>query len=287
MQYFVFGANGYIGSYIYQQLIKGGFNVIGTSRRADFTKDMVFYDVQKNNIEDVLARVNESEKTAIICIAESNIDRCYENYEYAYEINVAKTKILIERLDAEGFQIIYYSSDCVFDGVNGNYTEQSPTNPINKYGMMKVEMEQYLLKNMPNVCILRIPKVVSTIKSTQNVFTQLERQIDSGRVLCIHGSKLSFVCAYDIFRASLLAAQKKLGGLYNVAGDRAYSRADLARKFYDKKGVTNMDVCECPVSDFSFKDNRPLNLKMSNQKFKDETGYNFMDMDSVIGQYLE
>lgn len=287
MQYFVFGATGYIGSYIYHQLVKDGLNVIGTSRRTDSAGNLVFYEIQKNNIEGILAKVNGCKKTAIICIAEPNIDRCYENYDDAYEINVTGTKRLIQSLDAEGFRIIYYSSDSVFDGISGNYTEESPINPINKYGMMKAEMEQYLLKNVPDTCILRIPKVVSTMKCKQNILTELERMIGLGKVRCIQGNRLSFVSAYDIYYASLLAAERELKGLYNVAGDIAYSRAELARRFYDRKGVLTVDVCECPVSEFLFKDRRPLNMKMSNQKFKDATGYTFMDIDSVIDKYLE
>ena len=103
MQYFVFGATGYIGSYIYHQLVKDGLNVIGTSRRTDSAGNLVFYEIQKNNIEGILAKVNGCKKTAIICIAEPNIDRCYENYDDAYEINVTGTKRLIQSLEAEEF----------------------------------------------------------------------------------------------------------------------------------------------------------------------------------------
>lgn len=146
MQYIVFGADGYIGSYIYNQLLRDGYYAIGTSRRLRTEDSLVYYDIQQNNIESVLPKAYDNEKTAIICIAEANIDRCFENYKLAYEINVNLTKRLIRRLVEEGFYIIYFSSDNVFDGISGNYTEKSPTHPINQYGMMKDEVEKYLLK---------------------------------------------------------------------------------------------------------------------------------------------
>lgn len=42
MQYLVLGANGYIGSYIYQRLRKEGQNVIGTGRRPNAKNDLLF-----------------------------------------------------------------------------------------------------------------------------------------------------------------------------------------------------------------------------------------------------
>lgn len=286
MQYVVFGADGYIGSYIYGQLKKDGFCAVGTTRRQSETKcDLIYYDIQKRDINQILPTVCETEKVAIICIAESNIDRCYENYGYAYEINVNATKRLIHQLSENDFYIIYFSSDNVFNGESGNYTEESLRCPVNKYGMMKAEMEQYLLEKIPKVCILRISKVLSTYRTKQNAFTEWEEGVNEGKVWCIRGNRLNFVCIDDVYRACLLAAENRLTGLYDVVGDETYSRAELAEMFYEKMNV-KMNICECDVGDFPFKDNRPLNLSMCNQKFKNETGYQFTNINDVIEKFI-
>ncbi|MBD5476933.1 MAG: SDR family oxidoreductase [Lachnospiraceae bacterium] len=286
MKYFIFGASGYIGLYLYHRLKSDGYNVVGTSRNTVDDK-LLFYDIENSNIDGFLKIADRNEKkTAIICIAESNIDRCYEYHDEAYVINVVKTKQLIHTLLENGFQVIYFSSDNVFDGVSGNYTEESLTNPINEYGSMKAQMEQYLLQYEPKVCIMRISKVVSMKKEKQNVFTQWLEQIENGFIRCIKGSRLSFVCIEDIYQACLIAAEKKMYGLYNIAGDKAYSRAELAVEFYRKLGVTDIDIRECDLQEFDFKDKRPLNISMSNQKFKNETGYEFMKMGVVIEKFF-
>ncbi|MDE7314177.1 MAG: sugar nucleotide-binding protein, partial [Mucispirillum sp.] len=222
-----------------------------------------------------------------VCIAEPNIDRCYKYYDQAYEINVLKTQKLIHELSAEGFQIIFFSTDNVFDGADGNYTEESKLHAINKYGMMKAEMEHYLLTYKPEVCILRIPKVVSTSRKKHNIFTEWEQGIETGNIRCIKGNRLSFVCIDDLYNACLLVAGKKLHGLYNIVGDEVYSRAELARIFCAQLGATAVDIQECDLSEFSFKDNRPLNISMINEKFKKETGYQFMSMELVIKMYCD
>ena len=286
MQYFILGSTGNIGSYLYKRLRSDGYNAVGTSRSA-VDEDRLYYDIQSSNIDNLLKKADKKEKKiAIVCIAESNINRCHENYDEAYDINVVKTKKLIHKLSGNGFHVIYFSPDNVFDGECGNYTEESPTHPVNKYGMMKAEMEQYILQNTPEICILRIPKVVSILKEKQNVFTEWLNQAELGSISCIKGNIISFVCIEDIYQACLIVAEKKMQGLYNIAGDKAYSRAGLAEIFYKKLGVSDVDIRECDVEEFHFKDNRSLDTSMSNMKFKSETGYQFMGMDVVIEKFI-
>ena len=203
----------------------------------------------------------------------------------AYDINVRQTKKLIHQLSQEGIRSIFFSSDSVFDGESGNYTEESLTHALNQYGKMKAEMEQYLLMDEPNTCILRIPKVVNITKEKQNIFAEWTEKIKIGTNRCIKGNKISFTYIKDIFHACLIAAEKPLYGLYNIAGDNSYTRAELAKIFYDKLGAV-VNIQECEIEEFAFKDVRPLDISMSNLKFKKETGYQFADMDSVIEMYI-
>lgn len=46
-------------------------------------------------------------------------------------------------------------------------------------------------------------------------------------------------------------------------------------------------IQEYDLKDFLFKDSRPLNIGMSNLKFKKETQYQFQTMDSLIEMYAD
>lgn len=287
MQYVVLGATGYIGAFLFEQLKNDGFNVIGTGRQESCVREnMIIYDIMKDNISNRLPKVMDDGKTAIICIAESNIDHCYENYSSAYEVNVVRTKELVHELLEEGFRVIYFSSDQVFDGAQGDYTEESERKPLNKYGMMKKEIEDYLLAYESKTCILRLPKVVSASRKKQNILSEWTDGINAGRIRCIKGNRMSFVSMDDIYRSCRLVAEKELVGLYNLAGDKAYSRAELAHIFYNKLNIDKVNIIECAVEEFHFKEERPLNLTMSNAKFKIKTRYMFESMDSVIDRYI-
>lgn len=289
MQYVVFGATGYIGSYIFKQLKRDGINVLGTVRNElCFDDQVVIYDILNDTLNQLLLKTTDDDKVAIVCIAESNIDACSVNYYDAYRINVVRTKELIRELSLKGFRVIFFSSDQVFDGKQGNYTEESKRHPLNKYGMMKSEIEDYLLANEPEACILRIPKVVSALRKRQNVFSEWTEKIAAGSsIRCIKGQKLSFISIDDIYKVCRLVAERGLNGLYNIAGDKKYSRAELAHMFCGKLGMSEVEIEECDVEAFHFKEKRPLNLCMSNAKFKAETGYIFESMDSLIDRYIE
>lgn len=233
MQIVLFGANGYLGDYLYRQLKANGFKILGTSRRKQVTDDLLYFDILRSDINHIVELLDDEHKVAIICIAETNIDKCYENYSHAYEINVVRTKILIEKLIKENFQIIFFSSDNVFDGVTGNYTEDSETNAINKYGMMKEEVERFLMSNDPDACILRLPKVVSAIDKPQNIFTEWSKCMKKGQFRCIRDNYLSFLSIKDLYYAIVLVARQRLCGLYQLAGDVVYKRIDIVKKFCD------------------------------------------------------
>ena len=287
MQYVIFGASGFIGSYLYRRMEEDRKNVIGTHYKKKISNDYIEYDILKDHMPNEVCQIQDKDRTAIICIAQSNIGYCYENQSQAYNINVLKTKELIHELAERGFQVIFFSTDNVFDGSQGNYTEKSKTNGINQYGKMKAEVEDYILENEPGACIFRISKVVSSEIGKQNILSELEQQAQGGCVWCIRGNRLSFVAMEDIYQACLIAGQKRLAGLYQVAGDKDYSRLEFAELFYHQAGIRSVNVAECCAHELHLKDERPLDISMSNMKFKTETGYSFTPMDIVIEEYLK
>lgn len=285
MKYFVFGANGYVGNYLYNRLKEDKEDVIGTSYQ--MSAEYVFYDIRENVIPMVFEEDDLFGKVAIICIAKANIDDCYVHFQDAYDVNVSGMKNLINALLERGFYVIYFSSDCVFDGKKGNYTEESQRCPVNKYGAMKAEMEEYILKNNLPVTIFRISRVISPKSACQNPFSQLQDWSKNGVIRCIKGNYLSYVSVEDIYRVSKIVAEKKLYGLYNVCGDEKYSRKELADKFLASIGEYGKEIIDVDIEDFGFQEDRPLNVSMCNRKIRDMTGYRFTPLDRVIEEYIQ
>lgn len=289
MRYLVLGIDSCIGKYIYNRLKCEKNIVIGTSRRSSSDQMIIKFDLQRDNL-NLLQSIIDEEVVAIVGIAISNIDKVYENEKEAYSINVLKTKQLIRMLCESGAHVIWFSSQEVFDGKAGDYSEESMTNPINKYGTMKAEMEKYLMVNMPDVCIFRLAKVVCTYDDEKNLFTIWRNQAGREEIACIRDNRMNFVCIEDIYYASILAGENRIKGLYNIAGNRNYSRLELAECFFNIWGKQNVTIKEYDINyfvdKFNFKDKRALNIGLNNKKFSHEMKYKFMDMDEAIKLYF-
>lgn len=286
MQYLILGANGYIGSYLYNRMTMEGIDVIGTGHSSKGSENLLSFDLLKDSISDVSRLITDKEKTAIFCIAQSNIDRCKREYELSRQINVLSAKKTIRELMQEQFHLIYFSTDNVFDGIKGNYTEQDKTNAINEYGKMKEEMEHFLMEEYPETCIMRLPKVVKTSADGKNLFSEWVKCTEKGEALCIRDNYLSLVTIEDLYQACMILSNSNMRGLYHVAGDERCSRAEIARKFFDKLGDAKTNIRECDLKEFPFYDKRPLNIGLCNSKFKKETGYQFMSLDEVFNGYV-
>ena len=61
---------------------------------------------------------------------------------------------------AQGARFVLFSSDMVFDGRTGGYTEQSPSSPISHYGAMKAEAEALVQAEHPNALVIRTSLLV-------------------------------------------------------------------------------------------------------------------------------
>lgn len=79
---------------------------------------------------------------------------CEENKEKAYLTNVIGTKNLAKICSQRNIKLIYMSTDTVFDGDKGNYSEEDIPNPINYYSFTKFAGECFV-EMVPSHLIIR------------------------------------------------------------------------------------------------------------------------------------
>lgn len=289
MKYLILGASGYIGSYLYQSLKKDGYDVTGTSRTMQNGQEYIQFDILRDSVDKVVMEENDdTKKIAIFCIAQSNIDRCHTDYQISYDINVVQTKEMIKKLSERKYKIIFFSTDNVFDGKEGNYTEQSTTNPLNDYGKMKVKIEKYLINEIDDFCILRLPKVLDNRINGSNLLSGLDAIKDGQVYKCIQGNILSFLGLKDLYNVLLIVVNHNLSGIFHVCGDENISRKEFVKKFLHMAHKDKVHVTECELEGIPFIDKRrPLNVSMSNEKIRKMTGYTFFSIDEMIMDYIQ
>lgn len=288
MNILIIGASGYIGKELYSQCKENSYNVIGTCHSKQEKQDLYFYNVGESIDEiDSLWSYKLCNKVAIICAAQSNISQCKSNYDESYQINVTNMIKLIEQLKEKQYKIIFCSTDNVYDGVKGHYSETDDVNPVNEYGKMKAEIEKYLMQKYKDSCIVRISKVIGCVDSNKDMFAEWKKKAEKKECIqCIKNNYFSPIHISDVVNGILLIVQMNLNGIYNLCGNKRYLRIDLCKMFLKELSLFT-DVIEKNLEDFQFNDSRPMDTSMTNQKFTEDTGYMFKEIEKCFIHYLE
>lgn len=151
-------------------LITGATGMLGKSIINDFKDDNRFevYGISRkinekiNNYNRVIVDITDNDEliknlklinpdVIIHCAANTNVEECNNNKEDVYKLHVDATQTLAEF----NSRYIYISTDSVFDGQQGEYSEEDEVNPLNYYASTKLEGEKVSLDSNSKALILR------------------------------------------------------------------------------------------------------------------------------------
>ena len=155
MKLLVLGGSGLIGHAIVKKS-KNEFDVLTTYYRNSVAIDNVnSFECYFPNDLDKLEEVVKKEKPDVIVntIGYSNIDFCESNKNNTEMLHVETTERICNICESNDSKQIFLSSDYVFDGEKGDYSENDIPNPVNFYGLSKLKAEQLILKSPINTVI--------------------------------------------------------------------------------------------------------------------------------------
>ena len=133
MRLLVLGAQGMLGHVVKQYFVEKGHEVAGTSRASN--QDYVFDAV--DDINNLKTMIDDFKPDAVInCIGILNND-AEEHHALAVMANSYLPHFADELCRGRGVKFVHISTDCVFDGKKGEYTEDSFKDAISFYGQSK------------------------------------------------------------------------------------------------------------------------------------------------------
>ena len=132
----LFGATGMAGHVVYYYLRDTGkHNIINVVYRTPLTDDSIVIDVSNRDaVTDVVQRVKPD--IIINCIGVL-IKGSKEHPDNAILLNAYFPHFLKKQADAVGAKVIHISTDCVFSGKKGHYTEDDFRDADDVYGRSK------------------------------------------------------------------------------------------------------------------------------------------------------
>src|SRR5690606_16161246 len=129
MKILIVGASGLVGGNMFKVLSEAGHECIGTYFSYP-AKDTVFFDTLNPDNPDNFTVKKFSPNIIIHCRALTHVDYCETHEEESHLKTVTSTQNIIHLAQVFSSQIIFISTDYIFDGNDGPYDENAVANPI-------------------------------------------------------------------------------------------------------------------------------------------------------------
>ncbi len=168
----------------------------------------------------------------------------------------------------------FISSDQVFDGTKGKYTEEDEINPLNAYGRQKVMAEKIIQDNLDNWLILRASHIYGWIPEGDDFVSWILQSLKSGHVIEVSYDEFVTPIHVENFvdiLIKLLRKDKK--GIYHVGEGECLSKYEFAKRI--KETLQFNEAIIKPISSEALNQNvvRPKNNCLDLSKIKNELDF--------------
>ena len=262
------GASGMIGSAVMRVLSQQeSLQVFGSARSSDVRRffnpsigQQIINDIDVESLDSIVKILNEIRPDVVInCIGLTKHKPSSEDPLVAIPINSLMPHTLAGLCKLAGCRLIHISTDCVFSGRKGNYTENDFADSHDVYGRSKLLGEI----DYPNTITLRTSTIGHELNSKYGLLDWfLSQQTKCNGYARAIFSGLPAVIFAQIIR-DIVIPHSELTGLYHVSA-KPINKFDLLKLIadvYDKK--INIDREERLIIDRS----------LDSTRFRVATGY--------------
>lgn len=172
--------------------------------------------------------------------AMTHVDRCEEERELAWKTNVGLVEIITEMCRKIDARLVQISSDYVFDGVDGPYTENDRPNPINYYGKTKLAAENVCLRSGVDCAIVRTMWLYGVAGQGKRTFVDwVVESLAKGETIRVVTDEIGNpTLVDDVSYTAVKLIERGVRGVINVAGPDRMSRMAWAEEICRIYGLT-------------------------------------------------
>ncbi len=217
---------------------------------------------------------DESQPDWVIhCAALANLEACEANPEFARQLNTELPKNMAIQCRKGGARLLHVSTDAVFDGLRGNYTEQDTPSPLSVYSQTKLAAESAVAEACPDAIIARINLFGWSMSGERSLAEFFFNNLQVG--VPIIGFDDVYFCpllANDMADIFLKMMEKGLRGTYHVVSSESISKYDFGVAIARKFGLDHKIITPKSVKDSSLTVARSPNLTLKIDKLIHDLG---------------
>jgi dTDP-4-dehydrorhamnose reductase len=219
--------------------------------------------------------------------AMTQVDDCEVKKETCWKTNVTATEYLAKAARQCESSFLLISTDFIFNGEEGPYTEDAVPDPLSYYGMSKLAAEMLLPASGLNWAIARTVLVygVAEDMSRSNIILWVKKSLEEGKKIRVVDDQwrtptlvqdLAAGCALiagKLDKNAADAGKKKSGTVYNISGKDMLTPYQMALQVARFFGLDASLIEKADASTFSQKAKRPAKTGFVIDKAKKELGY--------------
>lgn len=222
----------------------------------------------------------------IHCAAQAVIDACEKDPEQARQINSEVPRLLARDVARGGARLLHISTDAVFDGLRGEYSESDQPNPLSVYARTKLAGEVAVAEENPGALIARVNLFGWSASRQRSLAEFFFNHLSAGKT-CMGFTDVYFcpMLANDLGQLFLEMLEAGLSGLYHAVGSECISKYEFGCRIARLFGFDEGLVIPTSVRDSGLAAARSPNLTLRTEKLSRDLGHPLPGLSTGLAHF--
>jgi dTDP-4-dehydrorhamnose reductase len=286
-------------------LVTGASGLLGLNLALEATKEHTVYGQVKDHAlhtgsftvlkADLLApgaveRLLEQTRPdwVIHCAALAIVDACEAEPDRAEQLNVELPRRLAKHVARGGARLVHISTDAVFDGQRGDYSEDDTPNPLSIYARTKLAGERAVAETDPGAVIARVNLFGWSLSGTRSLAEWFYNNLSSGaRVKGFTDVYFCPLLANHLAQVLLSMLGAGLSGLYHVVSSDCISKYEFGLELARRFGFSERLISPASVEEGGLRAARSPNLTLRNDRLVQALGQPIPSLSTGLDRFYE
>jgi dTDP-4-dehydrorhamnose reductase len=241
-----------------------------------------------SNVQDIITL--HKPDTIIHTAAMTNVDACETDQEGAEKLNVDAVEYLVDAANAVEAHFIHLSTDFIFDGEDGPYTEEAEPEPLSYYGETKLAAENMVRNQCDKWSIARTILVYGIVQdmSRSNIVLWAKSALEKGQPINVVNDQVrSPTLAEDLAIGCKLIEQKEVEGVFNLSGKDQMSIVEIVERVADYFSLDKSIITQVSSKTLDQAAQRPPITGFDLTKSEEVLGYHPRSFEEGIAVLME
>ncbi|KAA3608445.1 MAG: dTDP-4-dehydrorhamnose reductase [Calditrichaeota bacterium] len=260
----IFGSNGLLGQSLVNRFHES-HQVIAASLKVSNLNEVegVPYHqvdmINRTEMKDFLS--SESPDIIINAAAYTDVDGSEKERELCWNTNVRAVENIIDIANTFNPILVQVSTDYVFDGQQGAYTENDPVNPVGNYARSKMAAENIVTSSSLEHIIARTQVLYGTGNKAKLNFATwvISRLMHKENINVVTDQVGNPTYIDDLSESIFRLLQRNEYGLFHVSGPQVISRYEFAKKIAEVFELDGTLINRISTNDLKQAAPRPMN----------------------------